>query len=115
MNIDPVSISPLHSFIANDGDAINLQCSVDVTPYPLPVNTPTPEFEWFFGQTYNQSLASTTTNSSSNYTSTYSITSVSESDEGMYTCRLRGNHRTAVSTFIHLRGEPSLEVHDQFV
>ena len=108
MNIGPVSISPFPRSIANETDAVNLRFSVDITPQPLPAGTCIPEFEWFFGQGFNQPLTSTTTNSGSTYTSTYSIASVSESNEGIYTCRLRGNQRTAVSTFLHVGGKPSL-------
>ena len=82
------------------GGTVNLQCLVDITPHPLPAGTSTPEFEWFLGQTFDSPLTSTATNSSSIYTSTLQLTSVSESDEGMYTCRLRGNHMTAVSTLV---------------
>ena len=101
MNISQVSISPAAPLYVTSGQTVNLQCSGGINPQPLPAGTSTPEFEWFFGQTFNQPLTpSTTTNSGSTYTSTYSITSVSESDGGMYTCRLRGNHRTAISTTI---------------
>ena len=100
VDIDPVSITPSAPLTVFAGEAVDLECSVDITPHPLPDNTSAPEFEWFFGQTFNQPLTSTTTNSGSTYTSTYIITSASESDEGMYTCRLRGNQRTAVSTMV---------------
>ena len=95
VDIGPVSISPSTPITVTAGQTINLQCSVDITPYPLPAGTSTPEFEWLFGQT---SFICTTTSSGSTYSSTIQLTSVSESDGGMYTCRLRGNHRTAVST-----------------
>ena len=99
MTIGPVSgISPFTPATVTAGQTVNLQCSVDITPHPLPANTSTPEFEWFFGQTFNSPLTSTTTNRSSTYSSTLQLTSVSESDGGKYTCRLRGNHKTAVST-----------------
>ena len=98
MDIGPVSISPSAPLtITAGGGGVDLQCSVDITPHPLPDGTSTPEFEWFLD---NQPLTSTTTNSGSTYTSTYSFTTVSESDGGMYTCRLRGNQRTAVSTLV---------------
>ena len=98
VNISSVSISGPVTVTA--GETVNLQCTVDITPYPLPAGTSTPEFEWFFDQNFNSPLTSTTTNSGSTYSSTLQLTSVSESDGGMYTCRLRGNHRTAVSTTV---------------
>ena len=100
MDIDPVAITPSAPLTVFAGEAVNLRCSVVITPHPLPDGTSTPAFEWFFGQTFGQPLTSTTTNSGSTYTSTHSITSMSESDEGMYTCRLRGNQRTAVSAIV---------------
>ena len=100
VNIGPVSISPSTPVTVTAGETVNLQCSVDVTPHSLPDGTSTPEFEWFFRSTLNSPLTSITTYSSSTYSSTLQLTSVSESDGGMYTCRLRGNHRTAVSTTI---------------
>ena len=106
VNIGTASISPSPLITLKEGDAIHLQCSVDIAPHPLPANTSTPELEWFFGQTFNGHLNANTTSNGSNYTSTYSIATVRESDEGTYTCRLRGNQRTAVSTFIHVGGEP---------
>ena len=101
MDIGPVSITPSAPVTVTTGQAVNLQCSVAINPHPLPVGESTPVFEWFFGPTFNQLLTPTTnTNSGSTYTSTYSITSAMESDEGMYTCRLRGNQRTAVNTMV---------------
>ena len=98
VTIGPVSgITPSTSTVTA-GQTVNLQCSVDITPHPLPANTSTPEFEWFFGQTFNSTLPSTNTNSGSTYTSTLQLTSVSESDEGTYICQLRGNYLTAAST-----------------
>ena len=100
VNIGPVSISPSTPVTVTAGETVNLQCSVDITPHSLPAGTSTPVFEWFFGQTFDSPLTSTTINSGSTYSSTLQLTSVSVSDGGMYTCRLRGNHRTAVSTTV---------------
>ena len=94
-----MTISPSGPITATVGEPVTLQCSADITPNPLPLNTPFPTFEWFFGAT-NDLLSSTTTSSGNAYTSTLQIAMVGESDEGMYTCRLRGNQRTAVSTMI---------------
>ena len=96
MNFGPVTISPSGPIYTTAGGSVTLQCSADV----IPQNAPTLEFEWFFGAT-NYPLSSNTTHSSGNtYTSTLQIAMVGESDEGMYTCQLRGNQRTAVSTVI---------------
>ena len=103
MYIGSVSITLSAPLTVTAGQAVHLQCSVVITPNPLPAGTPTPVFEWFFGQTFNQPLTSTTINNGSTYASTYSITSAMESDEGMYTCRLRGNQRTAVHTIVTLQ------------
>ena len=96
VNFDPVTISPSGPIYRAAGGSVSLQCSIDITPQ----NTSSPEFEWFFGPT-NDLLSSNTKRSSGNtYTSTLQIPMVGESNEGMYTCRLRGNQRTAVSTVI---------------
>ena len=95
-----MSISPSTPLTVNVGDDVALVCSVDITPHPLPKNTSIPELEWLFSQNFNRSLNSTTINRTSNYSSILQLTSVNVSDGGMYTCRLRGNHRTAVSTTI---------------
>ena len=97
MDIGPVSISPSTPVTVTAGQTFNLQCSVVITPHPLPANTSIPEIEWLFGQT---SFIRTTTSNGSTYSSTIQFNSVSESDGGLYTCRLRGNHRTAVNTTV---------------
>ena len=97
VNISSVSISPSTPLTVTAGQTVNLQCSVVITPHPLPAGTSTPEFEWLFGQT---SFICTTTSSGSTYFSTLQFNTVSVSDGGLYTCRLRGNHRTAVSTTV---------------
>ena len=101
VNIGPVVISPsgATATTVTAGEPVTLECSADITPNPLPQNTPSPTFEWFIGLT-NEPCLSTTTKSGSMYTSTLQIAMVGESDEGMYTCRLRGNQRTAVSTTV---------------
>ena len=102
MNIGQVviSFSGPSATIVTAGETATLECSADITPNPLPQNRSFPFFEWFFGPT-NEPRSSTTTRSSDNtYTSTLQIAMVGESDEGMYTCRVRGNQRTAVSTMI---------------
>ena len=40
-----------------DGHFYTVNCSVDITPDPLPMNVSYPSFEWFFGPT-NSSLPS---------------------------------------------------------
>ena len=93
VDIGLVTISP--PIMATIGESVSLQCSANITPQ----NTPSPEFEWLLGP-ISVLLSSTTTRSGNTYTSTLQIPMVVESDEGMYTCRLRGNQRTAVSTMI---------------
>ena len=104
VDIGPVTISPSGSITATIGALVTLQCSADITPNS---SLPSPTFEWFFGAT-SDPLSSNTTHSSGNtYTSTLQIAMVGESDGGVYTCRLRGNQRTAVSIMITVNpGEP---------
>ena len=96
VNIGQVVISPSGPITATARETVTLQCSVDITPQ----NTPYPEIEWLFGPTSVLLSSTTTRNSGNTYTSTLQMAMVEESDEGMYTCRLRGNQRTAVSTMI---------------
>ena len=104
VDIGSVSIT-LSASTVTAGQTANLQCSVDITPHPLPAGTSSPVFEWFFGSTFDRPLTSTTTNSGSTYTSTYCISSARVSDGGMYTCRLGGNQRTAVNTMVTVQRE----------
>ena len=101
-----MTISP-HITAATVGETVTLECSADITPNPLPQNTPSPTFEWLIGPTSELRTLGTTRGSGNTYTSTLEIAMVGESDEGMYTCRLRGNQRTAMSTMITVNpGEP---------
>ena len=93
------------------GRMFTLNCSVDITPYPLPENVPPPSFEWFNGQT-NTSLpsgvtVSDVTNSDITYTSTLQFFPLQWSHAGMYTCRLGGNERLAVNRTI---SKPKVEL-----
>ena len=97
VDISSVSISPSIPVTITAGETVNLQCLVDIFPHPLPGSIPTPKFEWFHGQT---PLTSTTLHNGNTYSSTLQLTSVSVSDGGLYTCRLRGSHRTAASTTV---------------
>lgn len=111
MDIGPegVSISsPIASpTIAIVGMNISLNCSIYITPYPLPKNVSYPTFQWFFGPE-NASIPSNVilSNNSQNgtYTSTLQFAPLQVSHAGIYTCRLRGNHRlTAVTTLNLMR------------
>ena len=114
VNIGEVTISPSGPTVTA-GEPVTLECSVDITPNPLPQSTPSLEFEWFFGPT-NELHSSTTTSSGNTYISTLQIAMVEESDEGMYTCQLRGNQRTAASTMITVNtGEPVYLAHTNLV
>ena len=84
-----------------------LKCSARLMS-PLPDDVPTPSFEWFFGSD-NSSLhfgvtVSNVTNSSNTYTSTLQFSTLQESYSGLYTCRLGGNERLAVSSDITVKG-----------
>ena len=87
-------ISPPGSITVSTGQAINLQCSAHVIPVAM---SDTPMLEWFRGSTL---LSSSTTGSGNTYTSVLQISSASENDAGSYTCRLRGNQRTAVIVMV---------------
>ena len=104
MDIGTVTISPATS-TGTVGEPFAVECSVDITPNPLPQNVPTPSFEWFFGGLTNTSLpsgvtVSDVTNSGNTYTSTLQFSPLTQCHEGMYTCRLGGNERLTANTVI---------------
>ena len=108
MDIGAVSVSPAGTTTTTVGENFNLQCSVDITPNPLPENVPTPSFEWFFGSN-NASLpsgvtVSSVTSSGNTYTSTLQFSPLQESYAGMYTCRLGGNARLANNAMLTVNG-----------
>ena len=84
------------------GTSFSLVCSATVETQ---TDTPTPNFDWFFG-TNNDSLPSganpmATVNVMGNtYTSTLQFSTLQESHAGMYTCRLGSNARLAVNAMI---------------
>ena len=103
MEIGTVTTSP--SVVGTVGEEFSIHCSVDIAPYPLPVNVPTPNFEWFFGPS-NSSLPSgvtispvTVTNNGNTYRSTLQFSPLLSSHAGKYTCRFVGNESLASSTF----------------
>ena len=101
MNISPVTITAsggANTRIA--GTSFSLVCSATVETQ---TDTPTPNFDWFFG-TNNDSLPSgatpTATVMGKNYTSTLQFSPLQESHAGMYTCRLGSNARLAVNAMV---------------
>lgn len=97
-----MAISPSAPITATAGETVTLRCSADITPQLQGVSSP--EFEWLFGTTNVPLSSSINTHSGNTYISTLHIPMVRVSDEGRYTCRLRGNQRTAVSTTITVNG-----------
>lgn len=104
VDIGGISVSG-HDIAVREMCEFTLECSAEISPYPLPANVPYPNFEWFFGPT-NSSLPSGVTisdmrNISNNYISTLQFSPLLPHNFGMYTCRLGGNERLAANTFIH--------------
>ena len=103
-----VTISATGSSTA--GETHSLTCSVTIFDSPLPSNVPTPYFEWFFGPSGTVSLPSGVTHTAtvlnsntSTYTSILQFSPLSQSHEGMYTCRL-GAGRLSSSAMINVNG-----------
>ena len=77
MDIGPVTISPGTNVTRDAGENLSLECSVEITPNPLPQNVPHPTIDWFFGLN-NASLPSgvtpmaTVMGSGNTYSSMYS-------------------------------------------
>ena len=111
VDISAVTISRSGTTITTLGEIFTLECSVDITPNPLPKAVFSPYFEWFFGLN-NTSLpsgvtVSDVTNSGNAYISTLLFFPLQESHEGMYTCRLGGNERLAANSMIMVNGKLS--------
>ena len=77
-----------------------MACSVTLMRPTAPANTSTSVFECFFQSSMiiNLWLLLTQTVVACIQVATYGITSAMESDEGMYTCRLKGNQRSTTVT-----------------
>ena len=109
VDIDRVMISP-HNPRAVAGQRYNATCSVRITTTPLPANTPTPTFKWFYGP--NKSMINTTghdvtvsvQNISNRYVSTIDLTPFSVSHAGIYTCQFGGNEGLNASIIITANG-----------
>ena len=118
MNIEPIIISSTPAITDSNGvigiageQDVTIECSVDITPNPLPKDVPSPSFEWLFGPT-NTSLpsgvtVSGVTNGDKTYTSTLQFPPLRNSYAGMYTCRFGGNERLAASIEVAVNGKPS--------
>ena len=103
-----MTISPSGS-TGTAGETYSLTCSTTLNSdsTPLPINVPSPTFEWFFGPN-NSSLPTgvtpmATVDNINTYTSTLQFSQLSESHEGMYTCQL-GPGRLANSAFVTVNG-----------
>ena len=101
VNIGPVTITASGgSNTGIAGTSFSLVCSATVETQP---DTPTPNFDWFFGPN-NGSLPSGATPMATimgnTYTSTLQFSPLQESHAGMYTCRLGSNARLAVNASV---------------
>ena len=92
-SIKPVTISPSGSSTA--GEIYSLMCSTTLRTNPLPINVPSPTFQWFFGPNGNASLPSGVTpmatvlgTNNTYFSSTLQFSRLSQSHAGKYTCRL---------------------------
>ena len=114
-----MTISPGTSVIRGAGENLNLECSVEITPNPLPQYVHSPIIDWFFGPN-NASLPSgvtlmaTVMGSGNNYSSTLQFSPLQQSHAGIYTCRLGSNARLVVNATLtgekYLLGEPTLHI-----
>lgn len=104
VDIGPVSISPSLPVTIASADNFNVKCSFDVA---YNHHLPNTKIEWFSSpengtiQTITQ--IETINNDTRSYTSTLQLSSVQESDAGIYTCRLEGNERISASIQISIR------------
>ena len=107
VDIGTVTISPMTS-VGTVGGLFTLECSVDISPNPLPPSVPAPSFEWFFGPA-NSSLPSgvtvfSMTKSGNTYTSALQFSQLIQCHTGMYTCQLGGNEGLIATSMITFNG-----------
>ena len=99
-----MTISVSGSSTSTVGGNASLVCSASIMTQS---DTPRPHFQWFFGPnngTLPLQTPMTTTNSGNIYTSTLQFSPLSQSQAGMYTCRLGGNERLAARTTLIVNG-----------
>ena len=110
VDIGVVTIAPSGPINKSAGEIFILECSIDISPYPLPQHIPSLILDWFFGPT-NTSLppgVAVSDMESANYTHsrTLQFFPLLESHAGMYTCQLGNNNSLAdsiiISTCIHI-------------
>ena len=95
MDIGNVSTTPSGQVNKYVGENLTLECSVSISPYPLPSSVPFPMFEWLFGP--NNATppmgvqASEVRNNSDIYVSTLEFFPLQESHQGNYKCRVGNN------------------------
>ena len=83
---------------------INLNCSAEIFPNPLPENVSYPSFEWFFGPN-NYSLppgvtVCNVTQRGNSYSSILQFSPLLPHHAGNFTCRLGGNERLAATIYV---------------
>ena len=106
VDIEEVTISP-SSLSGIVGQNFSVECSVRITTTPLPENTPTPTFKWFYGQnksvpTATDVIVSAIQNNSNTYVSTLYFFPLSVSHAGMCVCQFGGNEGIKASRMISL-------------
>ena len=109
-----MTISP-HNPRAVVGQSYNATCSVHITTNPLPANTPTPTFKWFYGPNKSMLITngsnatvSSVHNISNTYVSTIHLAPFSVSHAGIYTCQFGGNEGLNASIIITDNGNKKI-------
>jgi hypothetical protein len=111
-DVDQVIISPSPGSTAPAaGEAYSLTCSSTLIDPSLPSGIPSPNFQWLLngcaslpsGVTAMPTVMSSSNSTSETFTSTLQISSLSQCNIGMYTCRL-GPARLTNSTMVTVNG-----------
>lgn len=110
MDIGPggVRISPPTPKPAIVGMNFTLNCSVDITPFPLPESVSFPTFEWLFGPgraSISPDVLFSNYSHNGIYSSSLHFSPLHASHEGKYTCQLTGNNRLTTVTSLTLEGK----------
>ena len=119
VDVGALTIPPSQLNRSYVGENIELECSIAISPNPLPQNVPLPSLKWLFGPN-NTTLptgveVSERRNDDGVYVSTLQFHPVQECHSGNYTCHLQNNEMLRASIAVHTCKYNQDGFHDEIV